>query len=134
MIYVTYSHLREQVAMDQLNENLLMEIFDKLSDGDKLHFLFTNTNEYKDTCPQYAVNRGWNPDTTLVLYELPPTEEERAAQAAATAKAIEEDPNWDDIQVGPSEPNQIICSFFQDLTLEKLVQTLNSYAKLKAFL
>lgn len=58
----------------------------------------------------------------------------RAEQSAVTAKAIEEDPDWDDIQIGYVDPKQIICSFYPDTTFEKFAGTINTVANLKAFL
>lgn len=134
MIFVTYTELRKHVDMSQLNQGVLMEAFDHLRDGEKGHFLFTNIDEYKHVCETYAVGQGWDPETTLVLFELPPTEEERAAQEAEAAKRAAEDPDWDDIQIGTVDPKRVICSLHENLSLERLAATLNSFGKLKAFL
>jgi hypothetical protein len=134
MIFVTYRELHKHVDMSKLNEGVIMEAFDHLRGGEKGHFFFTNVDEYKFACAQYAIKQGWDPETTLVLFQLPPTDEERAARAAETAKKIEEDPDWDDIQIGQVDPKQVICSLHPNLSLEKLVSTLNSFGNLKAFL
>ncbi len=134
MIFVTYAELHKHVDMSKLNEGVILEAFDHIRGGDSGHFLFTNVDEYKFACAQYAIKQGWDPNTTLVLYHLPPTDEERAAQEAATAKKIAEDPDWDDIQIGVVDPKQVVCSIYPNLTLEKLISTLNSFGNLKAFL
>jgi hypothetical protein len=134
MIFVTFSQLREHVDMDKFNHDLVMEVFEYLRAGDKNHFLFSNTDEYKEKCPEYAISQGWDSETTLVLFEPPPTEEEKAIQQEKIAKQIAEDPDWDDIQIGQVDPKQVVCSFYPNLTFEKLVQTFNSFGNMKAFL
>lgn len=134
MIYLTMTELRTLVDMEKIDADLIGEIFVALRSGGKQEFLFTNTDEYLTACPEHARKQGWDPETTLVLYEPPPTEEERAEMAANTAKQIAEDPDWDDIQIGYVDPKQIICSFFPEVSKEKMAQVFNSYANLKAFL
>ncbi len=134
MIFVTYTELREHVDMSKLNEGIIMEAFDHLRGGDKGHFLFTNIDEFKFACAEYAYSQGWDTETTLVLFEPPPTEEERAVREAEAIKRAKEDPDWEDCTVGAVDPKQVICSLHPNLTLEKLVNTLTSFGKLKAFL
>ena len=102
MIYVTNSQLREHVDMESLNTELIMEIFLALRDG-KQNFIFTNMDDYQNICPQHALNCGWNPETTLVLF-------------------------------AHVDSKQIICSFFPNLTFERMVKVFTSYSNLKAFL
>jgi len=134
MIFVTYTELRKHVDMNKLTEGVIMEAFLHLQEGGNTHFLFTNTDDYKTKCSEYVDRQGWNSETTLILFDWPLNEQEKAEQAARIAQEIASDPDWDDIQIGSVDPKQIICSFFPNVTLEKMTDTLNSFGRLKVFL
>lgn len=130
MIFVTNEELRQHLELDNLNPGVIEEAFSQINNHEQGHYLFTNTDEYKDRALEYATKQGWNLDTTLVLFEMPPTPEEKMAMEAS-AKPIED---WDDIQIGYVDPKQIILSFYQNITLEKMAQTINAMGRLKVFL
>lgn len=134
MIFVTNNKLREHVDMNKMTVELLQEAFGLLVNHGKRHFLFTNIDDFEKECLNYAIEQGWDPDTTLVSYEEPLTTEEREERDARVAKEIAEDPDWDDIQIGYVDPKQVICSLYPNMTFEKFIGTINSVANLKAFL
>lgn len=133
MIYVTFDELRSKLELDNLTQGIIKEAFHALVGDQKNHFLFTNLKEYKEKTVEYALKRGWDPETTVVLYD-PPKEEQTTDDAAKPIDATASgDIDWDDIQIGIS-PQQIICSFFTNMTVEKMVHVINSYGRMKAFL
>ena len=126
MIFVTNEELRKHLELDNLTSGVISEAFEQLNNHERQHFLFTNTDDYKERSLEYVISQGWNPDTTLVLFEMPVPEELREPAPPPQ--------DWDDIQIGYVDPKQLICSFFQDLTLEKMAHTINAIGRLKVFL
>lgn len=136
MKFITNDELRELVDFQSIHEDLLLEGFKLASregGGSRFTHLFTNIDDLVKDSENHAITNGWDPDTTLVLYSPPPTEEDRAASAERTRKAIEEDPDWGDIQIGYVDPKQVVASIYKDMTAEKLVRLLTAPFNLKVF-
>ena len=127
MRYFTFVELRPLLDPSNIDVDLLAERF-KIANGGRNH-LFTNIDDLKADANKFAIDKGWDPETTLVLYDPPRTEEERAEAAAATAKAIAEDPDWDDIQIGEVDPKQVVASLYRNMTSTQLMDILNGVAR-----
>lgn len=128
MRFLTFAELRIHQDFELVETNLLAEGFRQARPCQMNHIWSTVTDLEKDAT-QFALDHGWNPETTLVLYDPPRTEEELAVSAEATRKAIEEDPDWDDIQIGYVPPDQVVASLYVDMTAEKLIDIILSPAR-----
>lgn len=132
MIHFTVDELRSKIDLKSIDGDLLSEGFRLLMSGH--HMIWSNLDNFEKESNQYCLDQGWDPETTLIYYDLPPTEEERKAQEEATRKQIEEDPDWDDIQIGYVDPQQVIVTLVPNMTKERFVEVLLKPEKLKAFL
>lgn len=135
MRFVTFTQLRELVDFTEVDREFLKDGFRlaQSGNGEKFSHVFTTVDDMEKDCTNYALERGWDPETTLFLYEPPKTEEEKEAIAERTRKEIEEDPDWDDIQIGYMDPKQVNGSIYKNMTIERLAELLMKPWKLRVF-
>lgn len=75
----------------------------------------------------FCLQKNWNLDTTLVIYQMPydnPTGDLDLAREKSNSNNSLYKTNY----------NMCICSIFPNMTLDKFVQQINQIAKMKAFL
>lgn len=126
MRLTTYDELRPLIESEGLKADLLAEAFKLISP--QSHFLWLDVNEIEQGATEYAIKQGWDPETTLVLYSPP-----RSPADETDQEPIGDDSDFD-IQIGSLNPNQAVCSLYQNLTVEKLADTINKIVRMKIFL
>lgn len=135
MRFVTFDELRELVDMGSMSPDLLATGFKIANDGNgRINHIWSTVSTFEVDCEAHAIAAGWDPETTLVLWRPPPTPEERTESAERTRKAIEEDPDWDDIQIGYVPDDQVTGTLYPNMTKERLAEILIKPTKLKVFL
>lgn len=134
MILFTNEQLRELVDFTEVDHDFLAQGFKLAAQGSgRPNVIWTNMENLKRDAEKHALDNGFDPATMLVLYSPPRTEEERKAAEEATRRQIEEDPDWDDIQIGYVDPEQVVASVYKDMTPERLVELLLKPWKLRVF-
>lgn len=135
MIFLTFDELRKLVDFTDVDRQFVRDGFRlaQCGNGERYSHVWTTVDDMEKDCTNYALERGWDPETTLFLYDPPKTEEELEVIAEQTRKAIEEDPDWDDIQIGHVDPKQVNGSIYKDMTPERLAELLLKPWKLRVF-
>jgi len=124
MILFTFENLRSMVDLTKIDSDFLAQGFKLAAVDSGRNHLWTTMDDLEKDAEKHAIDNGWDPATMLVLYDPPRTEEERAAAAEEIKRQIEEDPDWDDIQIGEVDPKRVIASVYKNMTPEKLVKEL----------
>jgi hypothetical protein len=127
MNLATFDDLRPLVEVEKMDAELLAETFRILNYGH--HYLWIDKEEIEQKATQYALQQGWDPDTTLVLYSLPTLTQEYVPDPDR-----EIDLDDFDIQIGSVNPNQAVCTLYPNLTVEKLADTINRISRMRVFL
>jgi hypothetical protein len=134
MILLTYDELRELVDFSKIDGDFLAQGFKLAARGSgRPNMIWTNMENLEKDATKHALDHGFDPETMLVLYERPRTEEERKAAEEETRRQIEADPDWDDIQIGYVDPNQVIASVYKDMTPQRLAQLLIKPWEMRVF-
>lgn len=134
MRFITFDDLRELVDFEAIHHDLLADGFRLASAGNGFNHIWSTTSTFEVDCEAHAIAAGWDPETTLVLWQPPITPEQKAEAAERTRKAIEEDPDWDDIQIGHVPDDQVTGTLYPNMTKEMLIEILLKPSKLKVFL
>lgn len=132
MRLVTYDQLRPLLELDHLDGDLLAEAFKLLNCGH--HYIWVDANQIEERSSQYAIEQGWNPETTMVLYSPPtpvPTYQEMQKDMGITEPTPDDD---FDIIIGTLNPTQTVCSLYPDMSAEKLADTINRVSRMRVFL
>lgn len=93
-----------------------------------INMTWIHKDKLEEVCCKYAIERGWDPETTFVWWSLPPDPEPDVG---------EDIPNkFAGALVGLSKMNstQCICLLFQNMTPEKLVGLIDQVVNMKVFL
>jgi hypothetical protein len=134
MRFLTNAELRELVDFTDVDHDFLVQGFKLAAIGSgRPNLIWTTMEKLEEDARKHAIDNGFDPETMLVVYDPPKTEEERKAAEEETRRQIEEDPDWDDIQIGYVDPNQVIASVYKDMTPERLVELLLKPWKLRVF-
>lgn len=123
MRFVTFEELRNHHDFEYVETGCLAEGF-RQARPCQMNVIWSNMANLEKDATQFALDHGWDPESILVLYDPPKTQEERDAIAAETARQIEEDPDWDDIQIGYVPDDQVIGSIYKDMTVDDLIKTI----------
>lgn len=131
MKFVTFEDLRNHQNFEYVETNCLAEGF-RQARPCQMNMIWSNMANLEKDATQFALEHGWDPESILVLYDPPKTEEEREAIAKETARQIAEDPDWDDIQIGYVPDDQVIASLYKDMTIDDLINAIMAPARSKA--
>lgn len=134
MRFLTNTELRELVDFEEIDHEFLIQGFRLAALGSgRPNMIWTTMENLEQDARKHALDNGFDPETMLVVYDPPKTEEERKAAEEETRRQIEEDPDWDDIQIGYVPPDQVIASVYKDMTPERLAELLVKPWKLRVF-
>ncbi len=134
MRLITNAELGELVDFTGVDHDFLVQGFRLAAEGSgRPNMIWTTMENLEQDARKHAIDNSFDPETMLVVYDPPKTEEQRKAAEEETRRQIEEDPDWDDIQIGYVDPNQVIASVYKDMTPERLVELLLKPWKLRVF-
>lgn len=130
MNLVTYEELRPLLEVEHLSGDLLMEVMKLISESN--HLIWVDYKDMETRATAYAIEQGWDPETTMVLYYPPspvPTYKELEKEMGI------EDPTDDfDIQIGSLNPSQIVCTLYPNMSATKFAETINRLSRMRVFL
>lgn len=130
----TFNELRELVDFSKIEGYFLADGFRLAARGSgRPNMVWTTMENMEKDATKHAIDNGFDPETMLVLYEVPKTEEERKAAEEETRRQIETDPDLDDIQIGHVPEDQVIATVYKDMTPEKLVKLLIKPWEMRVF-
>lgn len=82
-----------------------------------INLTWVNRDKLESVCLDYAINHGWNPETTFVWY---------SHTLSGTASDID--------VLTTLNPGTCACMLFENMTLEKLIGIIDQVTSLRAFL
>jgi len=134
MRFPTHNELKELVDFSEVDHDFLVQGF-KLTaiDSGRPNAIWTTMETMEQDVRQHTIDNGFDPETTLVVYDPSKTKEKRKATEGETRRQIEENLDWDDIQIGYIDPNQVAASFCKNMIPERLVEPLLKPWKMRIF-